>query len=218
MPSKRKQSDADVGAQKKSRTNNELESLHETEYLKMLEVKKTALLGYATMSFADLKDMGKGLKVEIQKFNPREVTPARLDALIVATGGDPKDSSKLYNRLNRRSPEHAIFMMVKPKYLDLSSLRKDPFASEFLQVSWTSEARDPKTSDVASLLNGNTRRELCLRLGKDAITHYKSLKKSDVSEERRADAITDIRNATTWIVAFFDQGLSVSNLWKAKRH
>jgi hypothetical protein len=218
MAPKRKQSDAAAAAAQKkpkpsssSTSTESAKSLHETEYLKMLEVKKTALLGYATMSFADLKDMGKGLPVEIQKFNPREVTPARINALIVATGGDPANPSKPHTRLNRLSPEHAMFMLVKPRYIDPSSLRKDPFASDFLHVRWTSLVKDPKPTDVASLVNGNTRRELCLRLGQDAIAHFKTLRKSaGASEEEQKVAISNIRVATSWIVAFFDQGSSSS--------
>jgi hypothetical protein len=193
----------------------------------MLEVKKSALLGYAIMSFADLNDMGRGLQVELKKFNPRVATQAQINALKVAVGVDPNDPTKKPTCLNRFSPDHAMFMLVKPKYIDASSLRKDPFSSEFHQVRWASEARDPKTSDVAYLVNGNTRRELCVNLGADALSQLNAIKaKIENSKgisaqdfqkltKERAEAATLVRFNTSWIVAFFDQGEQAS--WLGRR-
>jgi len=135
----------------------------------MLEVKKTALLGYAIMSFADLSDMNKGPTVELKKFNPREVTATQINALKATVGADPNDPTK-YTCLNRFSPDNAIFMLVKSSHINPSSLCKDPFSSEFNQVHWMKEAKTP--GEVASLINGNTQRELCAHMDKDAIHEY----------------------------------------------
>lgn len=189
----------------------------DTDFHKMLEVKKSALLGFAIMSFVDLKDMGKGLSVEIQKFNPRTATPTQIDTLIVAMGGDPNDLTKEFSQLNRFSPENAMFMLVKSKYLELDTLRKDPFSNEFRQVRWSPLAKEPTTTDVAYLINGNTRREVCVRLGQKPIEDYKTLrakfkhgKYPDHDQKKMEKQCTlaayNIRASTSWIVAFFDQG------------
>lgn len=192
--------------------------LHETEFLKMLEVKKTALLGYAIMSFATLNDLGRGLNIELQKFNPRVATPAQINALRTAIGGDPNDPTKEPICLNRFSPEHAMFLLVKRQYIDLTSLSKDPFSSEFQQVRWKTEARNSSTTDVAYLINGNTRRELCLGLGGDAIAKLdvikEKLQKSKGAEyqqllKERLDITIEVRMKTSWIVAFYDHGMCV---------
>jgi hypothetical protein len=187
----------------------------------MLEVKKAALLGYGIMSFADLNDMGRGLQVEVKKFNPRVATPAQINALRTAVGGDSNDLTKELTRLNRFSPDHAMFMLVKRKYIDLASLVKDPFSDEFFQVRWTPEARDSTKTDYAHLINGNTRRELCISLGTDAMNKLEAVKTKitdckDTGREEyhqllqeRTEAATEVRIKTSWIVAFFDQGQSL---------
>ena len=183
----------------------------------MLEVKKAALLGYGIMSFADLNDMGRGLEIELKNFNCRTPTTAQINALIAAVGGDPKDLSKEPKHLNRFSPDHAMFMVLKPAYLDITTLCKDPFSPEFQQVRWKGEARSSTTADLAYLVNGNTRRELCLRFGEDAISKLNAIKKkiTDSKEndaayqqliKQRAEAMVQVRRKTSWIVAFFDQG------------
>lgn len=221
MPPKRKPATTESEPSKKKSkgdTNTLLpavEDLQETEYLKMLDVKKSALLGYATMAFADKKDMGKGLTVETRKFNPRAVTNHQLNALTVAVGGDPNNHSKPCSLLNRYSPEHAMFMLIKPQYINLSSLCKDPFGSKFSRVQWAPEAKDAK--DVASLINGNTRRHLCVQMGRDSISEFDSvrlklLKTKAGGEEHQSllneqhEALIKIRTTTSWLVAFFDQG------------
>lgn len=168
----------------------------------MLDVKRSALLGYAIMSFADSNDLGRGLQLELRKFNPRVASQAQINALILAVGGDPADLKKEPTCLNRFSPDHAMYLMVKRQYIDLDSLCKDPFSSTFNQVRWKSEARHPDVKDVAYLVNGNTRRHLCLSLGTHAIDALKSVKGEG---KERAEAIKQVRIQTSWIVAFYDQ-------------
>jgi len=179
----------------------------------MLDIKKSALLGYAIMSFADLSDMGRGPAVELNKLNAREVTATRISALKAAVGADPNDATKPYTRLNRFSPDNAMFMLVKASLVDPSSLCKDPFSSEFNQVRWTKDAK--ALGAVASLINGNTRRELCSHMGKQSISEYEAVqtqyqKSSGAAREElqkeRIRVATKVRVDTSWIVAFFDKG------------
>lgn len=192
-------------------------NLHETEYLKMLEVKKSAFLGHGIMSFADLNDMGRGLPLELKRFNPRTATAAEINQLRTAVGGDPSDPTKELVCLNRFSPDHAMFMLIKRRYIDVDSLRRDPFSSEFPQVRWISDARDPNTKDVAHLVNGNTRRELCLSMGVAAISKLNEIKSKIAASKGsspdhhqllkdRSEAAKEVRMQTSWIVAFFNQG------------
>ena len=108
-----------------------------------------------------------------------------------------------------------MFLLVKREYVDLTSLCKDPFSSEFQQVRWKGEARSSSTADVAYLINGNTRRELCLGLGADAIAKLNAVKEKLLTSKgseyqqllkERLDLTVDVRMKTSWIVAFYDQG------------
>lgn len=203
--------------------------LHETEYLKMLDVKKSAFLGYGIMSFADQNDMGRGLPLELKKFNPRTPTAAQINLLRTAVGGDPNDLTKELVCLNRFSPDHAMFMLIKPRYIDIESLHRDPFSSEFLQVRWSACARDPNTKDVAHLVNGNTRRELCLSLGAAAMSKLDDVKSKIVASKgsgpeyhqllkERSELLTEVRIKTSWIVAFYDQGEASTESLRAYTH
>jgi hypothetical protein len=185
----------------------------------MLRDMNAAFGGYCTMSFADNNDLGRGLKLEVQKLNPRSISQTALNQLKNTVGAN--DTEKPFSRLARYHPRHAIAIVLPIQYLDLSSLQKDAFAPSFPAAQWVSGAAN--ASAVMILANGNHRRMLCEFLGKQEIELLRKIQASvdklisepsttsntarmnELSEKRQA-LLPKIREATSWLVAIYDQG------------
>jgi hypothetical protein len=186
----------------------------------MFRDMNAAFGGYCTMSFADYNDLGRGLKFEIQKLNPREISQTALNQLKTVVGAN--NSEKPFSGLARFHPHHAMTIVLPLHYVVSSSLQKDAFAKEFPVVEWIGSAATA-SSDVMILANGNHRRILCLLIGKplidqlgkinanitkiskDAGTSTNTHKMNELIDKRAA-LLPKVREATSWLVAVYDQG------------